>query len=114
MSRASELRADMAVKLITILRDVDGVDEPGSYSGRGMYGARCVSVTTRLHEAEVILAIVERALECLDLTNADDDATMRNLIYVLKSTRSDSMGLERVYYWPSLKWTDDLDAEGGA
>lgn len=65
--------------------------EASPYSGRGMYGAQCVSFTapSPLNIAEVISKIEEHE--------------ERDMIAQL-GMNSDSMGYDVVIYFPSLEW----------
>ncbi len=72
---------------------------PYSYSGRFMYGARCVAINVeRNASAFSLLAGVALAAE-LDNEGDGDD-----VVRILDDTRQDSMGLDTVLYWPRLKW----------
>ena len=62
--------------------------EPRSYSGRGMYGKQCVSVSGD----NVSAWEVARALWYNNFEEDDLD---------VPEPRSDSLGLEIVLYWPS-------------
>lgn len=76
--------------LINLIRDADG--EPYSYSGRAMYGRRCVAVSDiKLHEL---------VYQCAHTRQAGD---------LLRSMRTDSMGLGKVFYWPNVEWPADFD-----
>lgn len=110
MSAGVEQHKRLASLLIGALRGADDL-EPRSYSGRGMYGARCISVTTHQSEAEVVLSVIAQLRISL-APDADDH--FGAMIDLLKGTRSDSMGRERVYYWPSVAWPTDDAKEGGA
>ena len=73
----------------------DALGEDGScreYSGRGMYGRQCFGVNISRDFSEFKLALI--MVEVLGLERAIDMAD---------STRSDSMGLGSVVYWPG--WT---------
>lgn len=61
-----------------------------SYSGRGMYGKRCVSVYIRPNEIW-------------------KEADVRDLIG--KAPTTDSMGKGIVAYWPDLTWPEDMNDE---
>jgi len=67
------------------------------YSGRGMFGSRCVAVTCSRPErliAEVFLDLAE---------NETSYDVMIQAAKILKDGRIDSMGRESVVYWPSMK-----------
>ena len=93
--------------------------EPQSYSGRCMYGARCVSVNIdRGVSAAKVAAEVMREAVSQTLDNAPDDMIADELTdridalaSVLSETREDSMGLGGVVYWPDVKWEKSDDEE---
>lgn len=65
-------------KLIEAIKAADL--RPRSYSGRGMYGERCVGVS-------------------LDYLGQADGLP-------LSGSRTDSLGLGIILYWPSAKWPE--------
>jgi hypothetical protein len=69
--------------------------EPASYSGRGMHGRHCVSIKGTSDECEVIADMVAQAV----ISGAD----VLDLCDVIRSTRTDSLGMGVVMYWPGLK-----------
>ena len=91
--------------------------EPQSYSGRCMYGKRCVSVNIdRGVSAAKVAAEVMREAVSQTLDNAPDDMIADELTdridalaSVLSETREDSMG--GVVYWPDVKWEKSDDEE---
>lgn len=83
-------------KLIEAMQDMDF--KVRRYSGRAMYGKYCVGVVTR-DPFELGLLIG------LDLDSEMSEA-FRNL-----GTRSDSLGLSTIFYWPSLEWPEGVEEE---
>ena len=78
-----------------------------AYSGRGMYGETCFGVEgqpTALAEFETALAL----LTVMD--DLDDEVTgytaLNALTDVQDMRREDSMGMDRIYYYPHLKVTE--------
>jgi hypothetical protein len=65
--------------------------EVSSYSGRGMYGRQCPSVTASSWQEFVSLLL--QATE-------DVDTDLISLCH------TDSMGYDTVFYWPSEDWID--------
>lgn len=65
---------------------------PRSYSGRGMYGARCVGVT------------IERGEE-MELGRDLADYELGEEGERLPRACTDSMGLDVILYWPAVEWT---------
>ncbi len=72
--------------------------EPYSYSGRGMYGKRCLAVDT--DSPLETMAII--ALEAVDVATELEDA--RDTIEALQYPSSDSMGRSSVLYWSRIEW----------
>ncbi len=72
-----------------------------SYSGRGMYGAKCLAITTARPES-AILTLFGVALE-LEWTREE----LQDLCDILSEYCTDSMGLQVVIYWPELTLTED-------
>jgi len=70
--------------------------EPRSYSGRGMFGKQCVSVSGD----DVSAWEVARALWYNNFDEDDLD---------VPEPRSDSLGLGIVLYWPSYEWPKGID-----
>lgn len=73
------------------------------YSGRMMYGKRCVGVVidgSAMHVAADLIGTLYR-----------DPGTLRELADILRETREDSMGLQTIVYWPSVKWEESFDSE---
>lgn len=91
--------------LVTELIDrlEDAGYEPRSYSGRGMHGAECVSVSTDDGESEVVIS----ALASCQLTH--HNPLLPRFVELLKTTQSDAMGRGNVYYWPDAEWPEDTD-----
>lgn len=84
---------------------VDVADEVGmttqTYSGRAMYGKQCLGVVGSLSEfVRFTLALVEAA-------SLDDAEPLAEVIEAMREgrTSSDSMGLDTIFYWPSMQVT---------
>ena len=95
-----------AESFLELLREVyeDGnVEmEVRSYSGRGMYGERCIGVVLGGYTSAWTLA-----LAIADRNNGNMD------LFGLDAPREDSMGLGRIYYWPHLTWPEGVKDFGG-
>ena len=77
------------------------------YSGRGMYGESCFGVVGD----EIALAEFETALALLTVSEDLDDevnghTVLNALVDVRDMRREDSMGMDRVYYYPGLSVTE--------
>jgi hypothetical protein len=92
-----------AVDLMAAIRD--GFEaEPICYSGRFMYGKRCVAVTVP-SGGELLVGLKVLASLVLD---ADDD-DVHELLFaaqnLMAGARTDSMGRDEVVvYWPRVEW----------
>lgn len=71
--------------------------EVKSYSGRGMYGKSCVSVSQREDEETSAWEIAR------ELFNRDHDCIFDDV----PEPRQDSLGLGMVFYWPSYEWPQE-------
>lgn len=72
--------------------------EPKSYSGRGMFGKCCVSVSSGGEDENVSAWDVARSLW---FNNFDEDDLD------IPEPRQDQLGLGIVLYWPSYEWPKD-------
>ena len=82
-----------------------------SYSGRGMYGLKCLSFNLEREENEfdAILSIAESAQSYVE--SSDDGFELEDVTAYFMGAKSDSMGLGVVVYFPNLIWEDFEDAE---
>lgn len=82
--------------------------EPMSYSGRGMFGRRCLAVRVSEHVFNVLLDVIsEFACEADDLNYQ----TLDHLLTDLRGAKTDSLGFDTVLYWPGIDWEDDEEEE---
>ena len=83
--------------LVDLLREC-GL-EPQSYSGRGMYGRRCVAV---VGESQlVILSMIVSASHGSDWSDSAPE--------LIRTAHADSMGYDVVVYWPDHEWDNTMD-----
>lgn len=81
---------------------------PSSYSGRAMYGQRCVSVV--VENFAVFAAGLVRA--AADLYNGDELCDiLDNIAELFDDARTDNMGRDMVIYWPGWEWLEEYDNE---
>jgi hypothetical protein len=76
--------------------------EPFSYSGRGMYGKRCVAVTVTSFGrffADILLAL------------EGEETDLEELASIFEGMHWDSMGYDSVCYFPRIPWADDAGDE---
>lgn len=84
------------------------------YSGRAMYGDRCIGIVGDIEECKRF----ERALQAklyIDEHEGDDDieSTIRDFVdwcdHRFPRSSQDNMGLSMILYWPSLEFDGDPD-----
>lgn len=111
------MKADRLIELIE-----DAGHEPQSYSGRCMYGRRCVGVTVG-PDAMLGLgaALAASAVGGLDYEREDAealyDAVDREATQVerlMRDARWDNMGRDYIVYWPDVEWPSDKEEGGDA
>jgi hypothetical protein len=76
-----------------------------SYSGRFMYGGRCVSVSGG-DPAGIMLALFQALLEQMDVEaewSLEAEFADR-MLALMKRYRVDSLGKGVVVYWPDVEW----------
>ena len=81
MSAIIDLITETAERLDISVRD--------DYSGRGMYGRYCIGITGDLSD---LVRLVSRVIE-----DAEEE------VPELANIASDSMGYDKIFYWPSLE-----------
>lgn len=95
-----KISVDQAIELLE-----DAGESPRSYSGRGMYGARCVAIEP--DRGDLMALGIEVAREA-----AGRDADLEAVADAFRGARIDSMGRGIVVYWPSLAWPDGRVVDG--
>jgi hypothetical protein len=94
-----------------------------SYSGRAMYGDKCLGIEFDGSEATVICDIITAFMDMhsdlgdVDETRPDDSnydgenyaQTLFEMVSALRMARSDSMGRGSIVYWPRIEWTADMN-----
>lgn len=88
-------------EFINLLKCSGNNYEPHSYSGRMMYGKKCVATTTGDSMVEVIANVVQEGI------NSGTETS--ELCEVIRNTCKDNMGYESVIYWPMFEWENDDD-----
>jgi hypothetical protein len=86
--------------------------ETYSYSGRGMYGKKCVAITISRHVSE--FGIVARVVS--NFTEEYGGAHLDEIVSLFEGSKTDSMGLDTVMYFPDIEWVwedEDSDDEDG-
>lgn len=82
-----------ANRFAELLEDLD-LDVTTDYSGRGMYGKKCVGFTVD-DDREVHRAIIDLLVGC-------DDDEREDLGKILRGGRVDSMGRSTIFYFPRV------------
>lgn len=77
------------IDLITETAERLDISVSPAYSGRGMYGRYCIGVTGDLND---LVRLVSRMTE-----------ESKEAISELYGVCSDSMGYDKIFYWPSLE-----------
>lgn len=111
-------------RFIELLTEASESYEPRPYSGRAMYGKKCVGIVIgRDNRIEALIARVMRNVAEEAISAAEDIAEdidnegghgyakvdnkrqeLDDLSTIFSQTRSDGMGLDTIVYWPSMKW----------
>ena len=68
----------------------------GPYSGRGMYGKKCMGVVCR-HPAAAAFVVA----------GVMDPKTLQSALPTLHSVEVDSLGTGSIMYWPGIEWQAD-------
>lgn len=88
---------------------IEIIEEAGysaySYSGRGMYGDRCVGFTT---DTSILATIANLIRESIFLDNCSNGEHYRSdqllTAIELGNVKTDNMGLDTVVYFPRVTW----------
>lgn len=91
----------LAALIVAAANDLD-VDVRANYSGRGMYGRKCVGITGGSSDLNSVLAEVAYNLAPLTSEGYDGNQRLREDLETLFNYSQDSMGLDRIFYWPAL------------
>lgn len=86
-------------EIVSFIKSV--CDNVRAYSGRAMYGRRCVAVDLNDNQsaADTVLEIIHAAVTSGDVSPND----LIHLLEMLGDSKADSMGLGQVLYWPHLQ-----------
>jgi len=68
------------------------------YSGRGMYGDKCLGIVTD----DIIKCVVDVMLECSEENRIDIGEMLRGGV-------TDSMGRSEILYFPKIEWNPDWE-----
>jgi hypothetical protein len=83
---------------------------PRAYSGRGMYGARCVALTvtpdgSALRDSDLLL--IGASFAAVFISDLMTDDFGGDAEEWLASASTDSLGRGIVVYWPGMVWNDE-------
>ena len=101
-------------QLVAWLRseELDEGYRPQSYSGRFMYGRRCVGVVVPRGGMLRVGSDLVMAAVLTDDVQADDAVGIAEAVSALmRDARTDSMGLDTIVYWPDMEWDGDAEAD---
>ena len=81
-----------------------------SYSGRGMYGAKCLGIDfdSSYTPVYVVCEIARAFMDNSDMSLRDSQSKLHEMLYQLGTkARTDSMGMGQIVYWPDIEWQDE-------
>lgn len=74
------------------------------YSGRGMYGTRCIGLDCD-NPVSATIDLVDALINTVDASDLDE------CIDALRGAKTDSMGRGSIVYWPKLEWVESEDSD---
>lgn len=77
---------------------------PFPYSGRGMFGKKCVAVESKSFKdfcTDFMDLALDQATDLLDGENS-----MRDVVQLIRDAQTDNLGKNIVVYWPDETWTE--------
>lgn len=80
-----------------------------SYSGRAMYGKRCLAVVLDAGKLGRLVSDLMDACLMSDPEGGDEYDAMTKAARDIRDMRWDNMGFDMVYYWPDVPYTDEDD-----
>jgi hypothetical protein len=96
------------------LQDIveDAGFETQSYSGRGVYGKKCLSFNLESGENgfDAFLSIAEAIQSYVE--SHDDGIELEDITPLFMGAKSDSMGLGVVIYFPDIEW-EEIENQNG-
>lgn len=78
------------------------VSEVRDYSGRGMYGKRCLAIEVARGN------VLELAADLMEEVHEDN---IQALADVFRNARTDSLGLDEIVYFPEVEWQAEWDED---
>jgi hypothetical protein len=94
-------------KFVTLCEDLDIVADP-SYSGRGMYGRRCIGIIAKRPNdiAKFLLVLMPQIDPRFSINDGELDYSPD-----WENFSSDNVGRDIIYYWPTIQAVDVEDAQ---
>jgi hypothetical protein len=96
-------------RFITLCEDFE-LRSDSRYSGRGMYGGRCVGVEVR-NPGDIIKFLYLVVPQIDPNFEYTDQHSFMNYSPEWEDIRSDSMGHNKIYYWPKIQAVNLEDAQ---
>jgi len=87
---------------------LDNLNETFYYSGRGMYGDKCLAVIIS-RDASIAGFVAEVMLSFIN--DYGDSKEAETLVTIFETSKMDSMGRDTVLYFPVVKWNSEWDNE---
>ena len=81
---------------------IDDTFNTYSYSGRGMYGKKCLAFNIDSSVAGAVARVISSYIDLYDLYDIPSD--IHDIEYMFKTCEQDSMGLGTVLYFPQIEW----------
>lgn len=78
-----------------------------SYSGRGMYGQRCVAVTVTGSIPSTVAHIIESYVEDFG------DSELSYIVGFFETSETDSLGRNLVLYFPTIEYIEENSLDNG-
>lgn len=79
--------------------------ETDTYSGRGMGGKECLCVITDNSVEKVVAKVSILFSSSIEFVSMEDKE-VKDFVRMIASVRSDRMGRDNVYYWPTQQWVE--------
>lgn len=94
-------------EVVELVKSFDNEDDfvVRSYSGRSMYGRKCLGIDCR-DPLECMGQLV-----CLLCDQFEETSEVREVLEWLGAASFDSMGLDYILYFPGLTWSKDSEEE---
>ena len=104
----------MKNKLISLQHFKEIIDYAGytarDYSGRGMYGRKCLALSSETNDLPEIISDLAKAFSDLNFDPDGSTVDMQNyndmyfeMCEIIRNTSTDQLGLGIIVYWPTMK-----------